>query len=378
MSENRTQPASEARGGDATAPVAGSGLLDLAIDLSTPEVFSGKEFSVFLRIKNPFSAPVWIQGVTVNVPSAIDWLDRPSVADESPNANAAAAAPDTQVTNEVVKLFTERFFQQRQGLLDHLYSTTSSEDGDHRSDAWEIESQIRNLDQNLQMLGILQATAAGRTVIAMGIQSAIDVDISKLRDPAIFVGTQSRINLRSDPEQVPLTSSLPINAPLQPGNSAVWTIRFTTKRDLFFLPSKFRLELTVLYSFENPRTKPADDLTMQSNNCSLDLRIRSSVWSSMVGSCAGAFLGCVARAFQVSKTWANFVDGLGTFFPALVLAVILGVAATIFSARKSDVQSFVTVEDFWGGALIGFLVGYSGTAAFQNLTGLETPSPGPS
>jgi hypothetical protein len=51
-----------------------------------------------------------------------------------------------------------------------------------------------------------------------------------------------------------------------------------------------------------------------------------------------------------------------------MLAVILSAVAVIFMARKSDTQSFVSVEDFWGGVLIGFLVGYTGTGFFGTLT----------
>lgn len=59
--------------------------------------------------------------------------------------------------------------------------------------------------------------------------------------------------------------------------------------------------------------------------------------------------------------------------PGLV-AAILSVAAVIFAARKSDVQSFVSVEDFWGGALVGFLIGYSGATVFEGLTGIGSAS----
>lgn len=44
--------------------------------------------------------------------------------------------------------------------------------------------------------------------------------------------------------------------------------------------------------------------------------------------------------------------------------------AVVFVARKSETQSFVTVEDFWGGMVTGFLVGYAGVAFFQSLTGV--------
>ncbi|MFD0346412.1 hypothetical protein ACFQ0M_10610 [Kitasatospora aburaviensis] len=62
---------------------------------------------------------------------------------------------------------------------------------------------------------------------------------------------------------------------------------------------------------------------------------------------------------------------MGTTIGSLLLAVILSTAAIVFAARKSEAQSFVTVEDFWGGVLVGFLIGYSGTAAFAELTGVR-------
>jgi nitrate/nitrite transporter NarK len=55
----------------------------------------------------------------------------------------------------------------------------------------------------------------------------------------------------------------------------------------------------------------------------------------------------------------------------LVTAIILSIIAIIFTARKSETQSFVSIEDFWGGLLIGFLIGYTGTSFFDNLTNIS-------
>jgi hypothetical protein len=47
--------------------------------------------------------------------------------------------------------------------------------------------------------------------------------------------------------------------------------------------------------------------------------------------------------------------------------------ATVALSRKSGTQNFITVEDFFGGFVIGVLVGYQGTSYFQNIIGrLET------
>ncbi|MFK8849115.1 hypothetical protein [Streptomyces sp. Ac-502] len=54
-------------------------------------------------------------------------------------------------------------------------------------------------------------------------------------------------------------------------------------------------------------------------------------------------------------------DGMGM---AWIRGVMTGVLASLVAfARKSSAQPFVAIEDFWGGAIIGFSVGYFG---FQN------------
>ena len=43
-----------------------------------------------------------------------------------------------------------------------------------------------------------------------------------------------------------------------------------------------------------------------------------------------------------------------------------------FCVSKKDVQPFVTIEDFWGGILLGFLVGTSGQVFLGLLKNLST------
>jgi hypothetical protein len=54
------------------------GLLDLSVELSSPQVFSGTKFAIYLHIKNPFSKPIWIRDVRTNLPASVlpvDGLD---------------------------------------------------------------------------------------------------------------------------------------------------------------------------------------------------------------------------------------------------------------------------------------------------------------
>ena len=51
------------------------GLLDLSVDLSVPEVYSGTEFTLYLHVKNPFSQPVWIKSVEFSLPVQLSALE---------------------------------------------------------------------------------------------------------------------------------------------------------------------------------------------------------------------------------------------------------------------------------------------------------------
>lgn len=182
-----------------------------------------------------------------------------------------------------------------------------------------------------------------------------------------------------EPERVPLTGSLPKGVALQPGCTDVWTIRLGTGKNPFFLPAKYHLQLTAVYGQEPPdrRERNEEGSPMRrvfSNTTSFTVPVKAALWKVMLGGVIGGAVGSIARSLQDAKTQQALLSttNLSSTIGALVLAVILSGAAIVFSARKSEAQSFVTVEDFWGGLLVGFLIGYSGTAAFGNITQVNT------
>lgn len=68
-----------------------------------------------------------------------------------------------------------------------------------------------------------------------------------------------------------------------------------------------------------------------------------------VGGFAGGIVGSIARSIQQAGIATAFRGtDLSSSIGALVLSAILSGAGVVFSARKTDAQSFVTVEDFWG------------------------------
>jgi riboflavin transporter FmnP len=60
-----------------------------------------------------------------------------------------------------------------------------------------------------------------------------------------------------------------------------------------------------------------------------------------------------------------------SLIPQLFANLILGFVIGITLMRKKDVQPFLTVEDFWGGILLGFLVGYTGQQLFEQISNIS-------
>jgi hypothetical protein len=102
---------------------------------------------------------------------------------------------------------------------------------------------------------------------------------------------------------------------------------------------------------------------LSTNTLAQEISIRPSLRSLIVG---GAIGGAVGSAAKLLRTPDKLTDPTSLF--TVFLAVILSAIAIIFIARKSDAQAFISVEDFWGGLLIGFFVGYTGTELFSTLT----------
>jgi hypothetical protein len=88
----------------------------------------------------------------------------------------------------------------------------------------------------------------------------------------------------------------------------------------------------------------------------------------MTGAVIGGIIGGFARL--LSDIQAGKVN-LSAQLLSLLLAVILSAITVVSFARKSGVQQIVSVEDFWGGLFLGFLIGFFGQNFALNLI---TPS----
>jgi hypothetical protein len=338
------------------------GLLDLSVDLSVPEVYSGSDFTLYLHVKNPFARPVWINSVELSLPTQLSTRE---AADPSDSRKSAVDVSSDEFS------FVRSRVQQYEADLRQLRDSISTDN--HTSDArGQLERKAAALEDRIrELMGLL----SGRSVIHVGDGSDVWVGRARVRDLIVHVngGSSARFDdLRGptagDTERVPLVGSLPKGAALQPGSTDVWTIRLGSNRTPFFIPAKYKLQLTVVYGLEKASNREVGaSIDLYSNTCSYSLQVRAALWSVILGGVVGGIIGSFARSLQVGGKATAFDVNLT--IGALLLSAILSGAAIIFSARKAEAQSFVTVEDFWGGLLIGFLIGYSGTTAFAKITG---------
>ena len=90
------------------------------------------------------------------------------------------------------------------------------------------------------------------------------------------------------------------------------------------------------------------------------LNIRAAISSTIIGSLFGGLVGIVAQMLSKGQTISLGAVGLAAIFSAV---------AVVAFARKTNAQQIISIEDFWGGFFVGFLVGYLGEGFFRNLIG---------
>jgi hypothetical protein len=342
-----------------------------------------EQFAVFVLVKNPFARPVWIERVHVSLPSELLLADDGTRKKELVEQEKKEAERRTEEKAE-----RESIRRSIEDLQERLVAFRACPDPG--MNAQELGVGIRSLEralakfptssasvviQDVSSLGDVRVESASPNVFIKGKEAErSSMGAVEILDPHTVLRSMAR------ERRVTLQSSLPSGASLQPSSTAVYTVLLNVKRSFIFPPSNYFLQFSVNFSFERPHSDNADRQetleTLMTNTVSHEIAIRPSVYSLIGGAAIGGISGAIARVLKASGqfdlsslTWSAGVSGAF----AVVLAVILSAVSIIFVARKSEAQSFISVEDFWGGLLIGFFVGYTGTEFFADLTRSATP-----
>ncbi len=402
MADDTPQEATNAQGVE-NEPIR-RGLLDLTVTLSTPDPTAGNDFSVYLLITNPFDTPIWIEHVKVSLPSEIIRLEPMQerihrVWRRLEEVMGEVAAPPEKVSlwqrlrawlrrqsreeRERERLFNQvasellranREFEEAGKALAALQQERPGRDAENYEAYQAREATLwEQLRQRRERLGQLMALIA-EMMGGVGIYGAGDVQLRAARLPSqVYITAQGDIQLTNltttSQREEQLTLSLPPGMALHPGETTVSTIVLKTKAPLFFRPIQYMMHFNVNYAFSPPQTEDTTQTRLHTNTIAQPLVIRAPVWAIMVGAVVGGLAGFGARFAQTLSSGAALPLNVGEVLVSALLTLILSAIAVVLVARKSDTQSFVTVEDFWGGVVIGFLVGYTGSSAFEALAG---------
>lgn len=155
---------------------------------------------------------------------------------------------------------------------------------------------------------------------------------------------------------------------LQPGDSysLVYTIRANGILDLL----KKRTLARVGEHFVGINLKYTKDDVEHIQEIQSSLNIYASPIEIYFGAIIGAVFGSFARYVQ-SNTSLQLNDLFG-----FIVSAILGFFLVLIAKRRADVQLGVSIEDWVGGAVVGFTVGYLGTSYFSDIVGQSVSQTG--
>ena len=106
---------------------------------------------------------------------------------------------------------------------------------------------------------------------------------------------------------------------------------------------------------------------VQQSYANMEIAIFPSFTTMLVGTLVGSLLGTSAKQPFFSRIMGGEDFSLGLTLSDFLINLILAFVAGVVLMRRKDVQSFITIEDFWGGLLVGFVIGFTG---YQGLTRL--------
>jgi hypothetical protein len=132
-------------------------------------------------------------------------------------------------------------------------------------------------------------------------------------------------------------------------------------------PDTHIIYCTIEFEELNPNSTSTGSLQ---ESAPIELSIFPSLTGMMFGTIIGGFLGTSANGSLTAKNFS-----LVHWVPILLVNIILAFIAGIILMRRKDVQSFITIEDLWGGILIGFIVGYAGFEGFKKFLSTSPLSP---
>jgi hypothetical protein len=299
------------------------------LDVTVPEAVyeAGKVSTVTILLRNPFNEPVEILEIQ---------------------------GPRSSHLSEVVR-------DTRSSLRDKISTSrqVKKEPNWFRS---SLESLSRVLVTEVNVGGFSVEFPRSRSVLNINAKSNsetdIDTDLSNYEEVNILVDEGAKvkflpqINLANSEDKKIIT--------IEPHCETVAYFEISTVGWLFFTPTRRSLNTLIKYRVNNKE---------KTQVVTSEFDVRPPLLSMVIGSVLGSVLGTLAKVLNKVQTleWQPIIVSLGA-------AVVMSLIATIALSRKTGTQGFITVEDFFGGFVVGALIGYGGSTYFERAIIPPTPS----
>nr|WP_294866373.1 hypothetical protein [uncultured Pseudogulbenkiania sp.] len=145
---------------------------------------------------------------------------------------------------------------------------------------------------------------------------------------------------------------------LLPGESGTYSFSSYVRRWLFASGGELVFPGQVKYRYKDE---------IHYHTFEVRFTLRPPLLANGIGSIVGSIAGPIAKGLR--DQGPTFFSSIGiTFIAGVTLTAILSLVAVIYSSRKTgEAQPIITVEDFWGGFLVGFLIGFTGNELFGKI-----------
>jgi ABC-type Fe3+-siderophore transport system permease subunit len=367
------------------------GALSVEVSTSEPVVTAASEFSIFVIIRNPYNVPITVHSVQTHIPmELVDtiWERRllQGVVERRRN-DLLRVSPLFRRLGVHTSYWWGDLLRTLRPPTGPRIAEAVSTDVEALAGPGRQSGTSITIGNEAEMHGvILVPEAAGASDVTIGgkfhedaaivvgnapnIERAIAARIGALKDlrelaarvqgldgveetdREVFNKLLETSALQHQPPDVGFDPRSPLT--LQPGDAVVKQFVLRARRWLLFTPIAYTFQIQIRYLVDG---------TQHFATVPFSLDIRAALNSTLIGSALGGIVGA----------WVQALSRKDAADPATILvAAVFSAMAVVAFARKASAQQIVSVEDFWGGLFIGFLVGYLGEGFFRKLIGQAT------
>jgi hypothetical protein len=313
------------------------GSLKLETTSATPNVLAGKDFSIYVIIRNPFPVPVTIYGAETHIPIELtDETWRKSYIEQI-KIERINKIENAKILNKFVLVFFLRLYYS---ILNYLSIFNT---GSGPRIAISITANLKEALIEREKYSVQSSHITAARDVHIGDQLSYSFGDKTIEEIRQIIWEMNEHKQGRQP------------IVLNPGDSVVQHFILKTSKWILFAPIAHTFQIQVRYE---------SDKLLHMDSVPFEVNIRAAIGSTLIGSIIGSILGTV-----VNKT--NKYDSIYDVGQILLTSTIFAIIIVVAFARKNNVQQIISVEDFWGGLFLGFLVGYSGESFIDSV--IATP-----